>query len=790
MWCARPLASTTEPPENIDHRSPGPSVLARLVLAVVVAGLVTGVVGSWLIANSAGRVLRSQIDRENEAQAVSLAERLDDRMLTRVNTLQVVATRENIILLGGSTQNELNVVLKPLPEIDRITILDANGLPVASASNRGLVDLQKIDIRTGVLEGLTPGTYKASLLGTAPPAVELSVPIQNPPGTVVAALVAQVPLEELASHLEEVQSGGTHTAFLVGGDGTLLVHPDRDRVLEGERIDIPEDRAASGGSFSGRGADSGRYLFAAARSSAIPTAVVIQQPEAEALASVSTSTRNLALILFAVMLVTVITVGVMGRFLLAPLRPMAGAARRIGRGEHGARVPVGGYGEVGRLGAELNRMADSLEQRIAELEERKSAEAALREQSKLAETLYNVGSVLTAELDLKEVVQAVTNIATDLTGAQFGAFFYNVVDREGESYMLYTLAGVPPEAFSGFPMPRNTDIFGPTFRGEGTVRSDDVTKDPNYGQNEPFFGMPEGHLPVRSYLASPVVSKRGEVLGGLFFGHEEVGVFTEGHAKLAEGIAGQAAIAIDNARLYATQRSAAETLQRSILPARLPKLAGLETAARYLPAEVGIEVGGDWYDILELDSGSVAVVVGDVVGRGLAAAGIMGQLCHAVRAYALEDPSPGTVLSRLNRFIEKTGEEPFATVVFAVFDPRAGTLRVANAGHPPALMMNPDGTAEFLEQSSGPPVGAVTDNEYEEEVVTLMPGCRLLLYTDGLVEDRRTALSAGLEKLRQASMKGPEDIEEFCDYVLDRMSVGRDLQDDIAVLAIGAVPLE
>jgi serine phosphatase RsbU (regulator of sigma subunit) len=285
------------------------------------------------------------------------------------------------------------------------------------------------------------------------------------------------------------------------------------------------------------------------------------------------------------------------------------------------------------------------------------------------------------------------------------------------------------------------------------------------------------------------VSKRGEVLGGLFFGHEAVGVFTEGHAKLAEGIAGQAAIAIDNARLYAAQRSAAETLQRSILPARLPQLPGLETAARYRPAEVGIEVGGDWYDILELDSGAVAVVVGDVVGRGLAAAGIMGQLCHAVRAYALEDPSPGTVLSRLNRFIEKTGDEPFATVVFAVFDPKAGTLRVANAGHPPALMMNTDGTAEFLEQNSGPPIGAVTGNEYTEEVVTLTPGCRLLLYTDGLVEDRRTALSAGLEKLRQASMKGPDDIEEFCDYVLERMSVARDLQDDIAVLAIGAVPL-
>ncbi|HYN98359.1 MAG TPA: PP2C family protein-serine/threonine phosphatase, partial [Actinomycetota bacterium] len=197
--------------------------------------------------------------------------------------------------------------------------------------------------------------------------------------------------------------------------------------------------------------------------------------------------------------------------------------------------------------------------------------------------------------------------------------------------------------------------------------------------------------------------------------------------------------------------------------------------------------GGDWYDIIELDSGEVAVVVGDVVGRGLGAAGIMGQLCHAVRAYTLQDSSPGVVLSHLNRFIEKTGDEPFATVVFAVFDPKSGTLRVANAGHPPPLRLDPDGSASFLEHASGPPIGAVTDNVYEEEVTVLTEGSRLLLYTDGVVEDRRTALSEGLEKLRKAAAKAPGDIEEFCDYVLDRLSVDRELQDDIALLAIGAV---
>ncbi len=783
------MLSTTERRSG-DGPSPGPSVLARLVLAVVAAGVITGVIGSWTIARSAGNVLRSQIHRQNEAEALSLAKRLDDHIVTRVSTLKVVATRERIVQLDSSTQNELNVIMKSLPEMDRILIFDLNGVPVAGASNQSLVDLQVVGVRPSVVEDLNPDSYKSALMDSVPPVVELTVPIQSPPGTVVAALVSEIPLEELAGHLEEVQSGAGLTAFLVAGDGRLLMHPDRDRVIGGDRMDIPESMTGSGGSFSGRGFDEGRYLYATARTVTIPSAVVLQQPEAEALFPVATSTRNLALILLAVMVVIVLTVGVVGRQLLAPLRAMAGAARSIGRGEHGARVPVGGFGEVGRLGGELNRMADALEQRIAELEERKAAELVLREQSKLAETLYNVGTVLTAELDLQEVVQAVTNIATELTGAQFGAFFYNLVDSDGESYTLYTLAGVPPEAFSSFPMPRNTAVFGPTFRGEGMVRSDDITADPNYGQNDPYFGMPDGHLPVRSYLAAPVVSKRGEVLGGLFFGHEKVGVFTEGHERLAEGIAGQAAIAIDNARLYAAQRGAAETLQRSLLPARLPMLPGLETAARYLPAALGIEVGGDWYDVLELDSGRVAVVVGDVVGRGLGAAGIMGQLCHAVRAYALEDPSPGVVVQRLNRFIEKTGDEPFATVVFAVFDPVQGVLRIANAGHPPPLRVNGDGTAEFLEEASGPPIGAVSDHVYEEQVTDLTPGCRLLLYTDGLVEDRRTALTEGLEKLRAAAAAAPGEIGEFCDYVLERLSVGRDLQDDIALLAIGAVVAE
>ncbi|HJR08549.1 MAG TPA: PAS domain S-box protein [Pyrinomonadaceae bacterium] len=197
-----------------------------------------------------------------------------------------------------------------------------------------------------------------------------------------------------------------------------------------------------------------------------------------------------------------------------------------------------------------------------DISERKRAEAALREQSEIIETVNRVGQAVAGELDQHKLVQSVTDAATEITGAHFGSFFYNVLDERGASYMLYTLSGVPREAFAHFPMPRATDLFGPTFRGEGTILIDDVRSDPRYGKNSPYYGMPEGHLPVVSYLAVPVVSRSGEVYGGLFFGDPKVGVFTARAARIVEGLAAQAAVAMDNARLYdAAQRARDEAEQ-------------------------------------------------------------------------------------------------------------------------------------------------------------------------------------------------------------------------------------
>ncbi|BDC47843.1 hypothetical protein F183_A01590 [Bryobacterales bacterium F-183] len=197
--------------------------------------------------------------------------------------------------------------------------------------------------------------------------------------------------------------------------------------------------------------------------------------------------------------------------------------------------------------------------------EREREELLKREQEarKTAELLNSIAPVLAKELDEEKLVQAATDIATQLIGAEFGAFFRNTKGKDGEALLLYTLSGVDKKLFEGFPMPRSTKLFGPIFRGEPPIRSDDITKDIRHAKNPPYNGTPPGHLPVRSYLAVPVVTRQGESLGGLLFAHSETGRFTEAHETIISGIAAQTANAMDNARLFEQAKQAQEDLRRS-----------------------------------------------------------------------------------------------------------------------------------------------------------------------------------------------------------------------------------
>ncbi len=221
---------------------------------------------------------------------------------------------------------------------------------------------------------------------------------------------------------------------------------------------------------------------------------------------------------------------------------------------------------------------DISDRKLAE-QERTLLLAREREARRTADLLNRVAPRLAAQLDTKKLVQEVTDIATTLVAAEFGAFFYNLVNEEGETYALHTSSGAPGNAFERFPMRRDTALFGPTFRGEGVVRCDDltedvfrgkgvvrcddVTQDSRYGRDSTQAAIPGGNLPVRSYLASPVISRSGEVLGGLFFGHSAPGKFTETHETIVAGIAAQAAIAMDNAHLFERAQWVQGELKRS-----------------------------------------------------------------------------------------------------------------------------------------------------------------------------------------------------------------------------------
>lgn len=194
-------------------------------------------------------------------------------------------------------------------------------------------------------------------------------------------------------------------------------------------------------------------------------------------------------------------------------------------------------------------------------------QTALEEEVRRSDALVRIGEAIGSGRGVEDVVQTVVDGGVELTGAQFGAFFYNVVDSSGESYKLYTLSGAPRSAFDRYPMPRNTPLFAPTFAGQGIVRSDDIANDPRYGHNAPHTGMPDGHLPVRSYLAVPVLSRNGEVLGALLFGHSEPGRFAFAHERIVTGVAGQAAAAIDAIR--SNEQALAEAERRRLAESSL-----------------------------------------------------------------------------------------------------------------------------------------------------------------------------------------------------------------------------
>jgi len=242
---------------------------------------------------------------------------------------------------------------------------------------------------------------------------------------------------------------------------------------------------------------------------------------------------------------------------------------------------------------------------------------------------------------------------------------------------------------------------------------------------------------------------------------------------------------VREAQARARAEAVAATLQRHLLPDRLPQLPALAMAARYRPSERVAQVGGDWYDAIELPGGGIGLVIGDVVGHGVHAATLMGELRAALRAYAVAEPrSPAAVLGALNALVACThGERMVATLLYMVID-EGSLVRFASAGHLPPLLMDADGSSRFLEHRRAPPLGAEVQIDFTDWEGRLDPGSTVLLYTDGLVERRGEAIDVGLERLREALLAGPSDLERLCTHVLECAAGDREAQDDIALLAV------
>ncbi|WP_328787937.1 MULTISPECIES: SpoIIE family protein phosphatase [unclassified Streptomyces] len=291
---------------------------------------------------------------------------------------------------------------------------------------------------------------------------------------------------------------------------------------------------------------------------------------------------------------------------------------------------------------------------------------------------------------------------------------------------------------------------------------------------------------LRTYLATlgsarlvPLVA-RGTVLGAVAVTRtREREPFDEQDCVLVDELVARAALNIDNARMYTLQRQAALTLQRSLTNSALPEVPGLELTGRYLPAS-DHDVGGDWYDVIPLPGDRTGLVIGDVMGHGVHAAAVMGQLRTAVRTLARHDVPPARLLRSLDAVVADLGEDEMATCVYAVHDAASGVCVIARAGHPPPAVVTPGGAITFLDGPPGTPLGT-GGQDFRTEEVRLPPGSLLVLYTDGLIEARDRDLDQGMAQLAGALRRVEQPLEELCEGIL-RLLLPSAQQDDVAVL--------
>jgi GAF domain-containing protein len=419
--------------------------------------------------------------------------------------------------------------------------------------------------------------------------------------------------------------------------------------------------------------------------------------------------------------------------------------------------------------------AQALERSLLYQQEQLSRQAAERARDRVRK-LEAVAQAGLAAKTLDDLLERLLPLLAGLFEADRAALL--LVDEEQGVLRMRAAVGLDEAVQAQVRVPVGRGIAGRiAASGSGLLVEDVSAADPQSAYLREHGG---------SLLGVPLKAE-GRVIGVLHVSSDRLSAFEDRDLRLLTVAGDRVALALERISLYEREHETAITLQRSVLPHGLPQVDRVQLAARYMPGSAGVEVGGDWYDALELGRGRLGLVVGDVVGKGVLAAAMTTQLRTALRVYALDGLDPAPVLAQLNRMAEITGPS-FATLIYAVLDTESLICQFASAGHPPPLLVRANGPAEFLEGGRSVPLGIRTDIGYGQDAVQLDAGDTIVLFTDGLVERRGSTLDEGLQQLKSSAQHGPAEFTALLDHVLEALLSGDSPKDDIAILAVRAAP--
>jgi FixJ family two-component response regulator/anti-sigma regulatory factor (Ser/Thr protein kinase) len=438
--------------------------------------------------------------------------------------------------------------------------------------------------------------------------------------------------------------------------------------------------------------------------------------------------------------------------------------------------------QVRQLRRQIAEQQLALARHAGRLEETVQARTTeLRRTIEQLRVLTDVAAAIHGARGVDEVLRSVVGAACRLSGAEMAvAGFYR---GDGEASMAeaerWQIALAPDRAGEDVPSDTVAGILAAICAGD---RSPAELPESLFAPLTRAFQNGDGAL--SSFLALPVRGRDAQTLGAMILARPGGQPFAPEARVQIEALALQVAVALENTRLYDRARGTAETLQRSLLPERLPEIPGVVLSARYLPGNHEA-VGGDWYDVLTLPNGQIGLVIGDVAGRGVLAAAIMGQLRNALRAYALEGNTPVTIAEQLARLVD---ERTMATLLYVIVDPETQSVRYLNLGHLPPLVLGPDGRVTRLD-GGAPPLG-VRGVAYREYAASLPAYSTVLVYTDGLLEDRGRSIDDGLARLTDALVRhGEAPVDDLVEGVLATALDGRQAEDDVALVALRLAPL-